>query len=137
VNVHWRITIIWRDSDAHSLSGDSERARFDSERAHLLNSISAASDSYGCANGVRIARSKRMSTGRDGIGPQALSHELEHGVDLLARHVELLHDFIDTEVLEVLDDRRNGQTGALEHPGAAHLAGNAFAAAQFIDFSRS
>jgi hypothetical protein len=32
------------------------------------------------------------------------------------------HDLVDAEVLEVLYDRGHGQTRALEHPGAAHLA---------------
>ena len=66
-----------------------------------------------------------MSTGRDGLGPQALSHEFKHGRDLLARNVKLLHDLLDAEILEVLDNRGHGQTSALEYPGAAHLAGNA------------
>src|SRR5918993_3330859 len=63
--------------------------------------------------------SKRTSTGRNGFGAQALSYEFEHGGDLLARHVELLHDLLDAEVLEVLDDGGDRQARALEHPGAA------------------
>ena len=77
------------------------------------------------ANPFGVPWSKRMSTGGNGVGAQALSHELEHGRHLLARHVELLDDLVDAEILEVLDDRGDGQTRALEHPGAAHLAGDA------------
>ena len=69
--------------------------------------------------------SKRMSTGVDVGSAQALSDELKDSGYLFARHVELLDDLVDAEILEVLDDRGHGQAGALEHPGAAHLAGDA------------
>src|SRR5882762_8163084 len=66
-----------------------------------------------------------MSTGWNRLSAETLRHELEHGRDLLARHVELLHNLLDAEVFEVLDDSGHGQTGALEHPGTTHLAGDA------------
>ena len=66
-----------------------------------------------------------MSTGGDVGSAQALSHELEDSGYLFARHLELLDDLVDAEILEVLDDRSHGQTGALEHPRAADLAGDA------------
>ncbi len=66
--------------------------------------------------------SNRTSTGRDRVGAQGLSHELEHGGHLLARDVELLDDVVDAEIL---DDGGYGQTSALEHPGPAHLARDA------------
>src|SRR4030088_2081408 len=69
--------------------------------------------------------SKRMSTGWNRLSAEALRHEVEHCRDLLARHVELLDDLVDAEILEVLDDRGHGQARALEHPGAAHLTRNA------------
>ena len=49
--------------------------------------------------------SKRMSTGGDVGSAQALSHELKDSGYLFARHVELLDDLVDAEILEVLDDR--------------------------------
>ena len=51
-----------------------------------------------------------MSTGRDGVRAKTLSHELEHGHHLLARHVELLDDLVDAEILEVLEDEGNSAT---------------------------
>src|SRR5438552_188816 len=66
-----------------------------------------------------------MSTGGHVGSAQALSHELEDSGYLFARHVELLDDLVDAEILEVLDDRGDGQTGTLEHPRAADLAGDA------------
>jgi len=66
-----------------------------------------------------------MSTGGDVGSAQALSHKREESGYLFARHVELLDDLVDAEILEVLDDRGHGQTGALEHPRAADLAGDA------------
>jgi len=65
-----------------------------------------------------------MSTGGDVGSAQALSHELEDSGYLFARHVELLDDLVNAEILEVLDDRGHGQTGTLEHPRAAHLCAN-------------
>jgi hypothetical protein len=35
---------------------------------------------------LRQTGSKRMSTGRDGLGSETLRDEFEHGGDLLARH---------------------------------------------------
>src|SRR5688500_16493698 len=58
--------------------------------------------------------SKRMSTGGHGVGAEALGYEVENGRYLLACDVELLDDLVDAQVLEVLDDRGNGQTGAFE-----------------------
>src|SRR5438045_4168987 len=49
--------------------------------------------------------SKRTSTGVDSSSAQALSHELKDSRHLLTRHVELLDDLVDAEVLEVLDYR--------------------------------
>jgi hypothetical protein len=53
-----------------------------------------------------------MSTGGDVGSAQALSHELQDSGDLFARHVELLDDFVDAEILEVLDDRGHGYAAA-------------------------
>src|SRR5437867_4625053 len=69
--------------------------------------------------------SKRMSTGRDGVRAKALSHEIQYGHHLLARHVELLDDLVHAEILKVFDDSGHGQTSAFEHPGAAYLARDA------------
>lgn len=79
--------------------------------------VARENDEGNAARGVPW--SKRMRTGRDGLGSEALRDELEHGRDLLARHLELLHDLINAEVLEAFDDRGHGKSGALEHPGAA------------------
>ena len=58
---------------------------------------------------------------------QAARSEIEHGVDLLAGYVELLHDFFDGQtVFEILEDSCDGQASAAENPGAAHFAGDAF-----------
>ena len=59
--------------------------------------------------------SKRTSTGGN-VGAQTLGHELENSLDLFARHVELFDHLVDAEVFEVLDDGRDRQTSALEHP---------------------
>src|SRR5262249_45496482 len=67
-----------------------------------------------------------MSTGGDVGRAQALSHELEDSSYLFARHIELLDDLVDAQILEVLDNRGYGQTSTLEHPRAAHLAWDAF-----------
>src|ERR1035438_10658722 len=67
----------------------------------------------------------RLVSGRWDGRLQALSHKTKDGTDLLARHVELLHHFIDAQVFEVLNDRGDGQPGIPEHPGPADLAGNA------------
>jgi hypothetical protein len=69
--------------------------------------------------------SKRMSTGGNVGSSQGLSYELEDSGYLLARHVELLDDLVNAEVLEVLNDRGHGQAGAFEHPRATDLAGDA------------
>ena len=69
--------------------------------------------------------SNRTSIGGDCLGAQALSHELEHGGDLLTRDVELLDNLVDAEILEILDDSCYGQASALEHPGPADLARDA------------
>ena len=37
------------------------------------------------------------------FGAQTLGHELQDGGHLLARHVELLHDLVDAEILDILD----------------------------------
>src|SRR6059036_803909 len=44
---------------------------------------------------------------------------------LFARHIELLDDLVDAQILEILDDRGHGQASTLEHPGAADLARDA------------
>src|SRR5262245_20831105 len=69
-----------------------------------------------CADSARVSPfgvpwSKRTSTGRDVGTAQALSYELEDGRHLLARHVVLLDDFVDAQILEVLDDGSHRQTG--------------------------
>jgi hypothetical protein len=67
----------------------------------------------------------RTSTGRRDFRAQTLSHKFEDGLDLFARHVELLDDLIDAEVFQVLDDGGHGQSGALEHPRATNPVGDA------------
>jgi hypothetical protein len=57
--------------------------------------------------------SKRISTGSDGVRAKALSYELKDVHHPLARHVELLDDLVDAEILEVLDDCGHGQPGAI------------------------
>src|SRR5687767_3514600 len=83
-----------------------------------------------CPGNARISPfgvpwSTRMSTGGNEVSAEALGDEFEYGRDLLARHVELLHDLLDAEVLQVLDDGGDREPCALEHPGAAYLAWNA------------
>jgi len=68
--------------------------------------------------------SNRTSTGGN-FGAQTLSHELEDGLHLFARHVELLDDLVDAEVFEVLNDGGHGQSGTLEHPRASSPVGDA------------
>jgi hypothetical protein len=54
-----------------------------------------------------------------------LSHELNDGGNLLARHVELFHHFFDAQIFRVFNDRRDGQPRIAKHPRAADLAGDA------------
>lgn len=53
-----------------------------------------------------------MSIGWDEIGglrlrraPQTLGNEFKDGGDLLPRHVELLHHFVNAQIFEILDNR--------------------------------
>jgi hypothetical protein len=55
-------------------------------------------------NPLGVPWSKRMSTGWNRLSAETLRHEIEHCRDLLPCHVELLHDLVDAEVLEVLDE---------------------------------
>ena len=57
---------------------------------------------------------------------EALRDKFQDRYDLFPRDVKLFHDFLDAQILQVLDHRGNGQPGILEHPRAADLAGNAF-----------
>src|SRR6516162_6576497 len=57
---------------------------------------------------------------------EALCHEIKYRRDLLARHVELLHHFLDGQIFEVLDNGRNGQAGFAKYPCTAHFSRNAF-----------
>jgi hypothetical protein len=65
------------------------------------------------------------STGGDVGSAQALSHEGEDSGYLFARHVELLDDLVDAEILEVLDYRGHRQAGTAEHPGTTNPIGDA------------
>ena len=55
----------------------------------------------------------------------ALSDEIQHGCYLVARHIELLHDVVDAEIFDILDDGGDGQPGALEHSGTGDSARDA------------
>ena len=68
--------------------------------------------------------SNRTSTGGD-FGAQTLSHELEDSLHLFVRHVELLDDLVDAEILEVLDDGGDREPRPLEHQGTAYPARDA------------
>lgn len=72
------------------------------ERRNRVATASAQISPFG------VPWSKRTPTGGNRLGAQALGYELEHGFDPLARYVELLDDFIDTRIFEVLDDSSNG-----------------------------
>ena len=71
-----------------------------------------------------------MSTGGDVGSAQAQSHKREDSGYLFARHVELLDDLVDAEILEVFDDRGYGQTvplnthAPLTLPGMLSTAGH-------------
>jgi hypothetical protein len=64
-----------------------------------------------------------MSTGGDRVGAEALCSGLQDACDLLAGHVELLHDLLDTEGLEVLDDCRKGSRVPLNTQAPLTLPG--------------
>jgi len=49
--------------------------------------------------------------------------ELGQCLDFVARHVELLHDFLDAHVFEIFKDGSDRQTSATEHPRPAELTG--------------
>ena len=76
------------------------------------------------AKPLGVPWSNSTSTGGR-FGTKALNHELEDSRNLVARHLELLHDLVDAEVFEVLDDGGDGQTGTLEDPRAADPVGHA------------
>ena len=57
--------------------------------------------------------SKRTSTSGDGGIAQTLSQELQDGLHLFARHVELLDDLVNAEIFTVLDDSGDWQATAL------------------------
>ena len=52
---------------------------------------------------------------------QALRYEIKNSGNLLARHVELFHYFLDAQVLQIFDHRYHGQPRMLEQPVAAGL----------------
>ena len=65
--------------------------------------------------------SNRMSINRRGSplwygSFQALGYEVEDGVNLLPRHVELFDYSVNAQVLKVLDNRGNGQARIIETP---------------------
>ena len=64
-----------------------------------------------------------MSTGWNRLSAEALRHEVEHCRDLLARHVELLDNLVDAEILEVLDDGGDGQRVPLNAQAPLTLPG--------------
>jgi hypothetical protein len=76
--------------------------------------------------------SKRMSIdgrrrgGGNWIRLEALSYKLEYGFDLLAGHVELVHDFLNAHVFEVLEDGGDWHTCILKYPRAANLTRDTF-----------
>jgi hypothetical protein len=64
-----------------------------------------------------------MSTGGDVGSAQALSDEVEDSGYLFARHVELLDDLVDAEILEVLDDVATGRRVPLNTQAPLTLPG--------------
>src|SRR6516225_6298088 len=81
-----------------------------------------------CPTSVRaspfgVPWSNRTSTGRD-FGTQTFGDEFENGLYLFARHVELLDDLVDAEVLEILNDGGDGQAGPLKYPRASNPIGD-------------
>src|SRR5262245_51777303 len=114
-------------SSKHASSGTSNNAPLLSVSQPLDCAVWIVCVESARASPFGVPWSKRTTTGRNRFGAQAVGYEVEHGCDLLAGHVELLHDLLDTEVLEVLDHGGHGQAGPLEHTGAAHLAWDALA----------
>src|SRR5262245_27816133 len=57
---------------------------------------------------------------------EALGDEVQHGSNLLACHVKLLHDFLDAQILKIFNDCRHGQPRMPKHPCAADLVEIAF-----------
>src|SRR5579863_3351819 len=82
------------------------------------------------ASPVGVPWSKRMSIDPCGIDRggrllrrrnfEALGHKIKYRYDLLPRHFELFHHFLDAQILKVLNHGRNGQAGITKHPCAAH-----------------
>ena len=64
-----------------------------------------------------------MRTGGNGVSSEALGDEFEYSRDLLACHVELLHDLLDAEVLQVLDDGGDGEPCTLNTQAPLTLPG--------------
>ena len=74
---------------------------------------------------IRIDRCQRSAIDRRCI--ETASRKFEHGYDLLAGHVEPVHDLVYRGArLEVFKNRRNRHPRFLENPGAAALTGHAF-----------
>jgi len=66
-----------------------------------------------------------MGSGRRGI--KTAGSKLEHGYNLFPRHVEPLHDFLDTCAgLEVLENGGNRHAGVLKNPCATESPRHAF-----------
>jgi hypothetical protein len=59
-------------------------------------------------NPLGVPWSKRTRTGWNRLSAEAQRHEVEYCRDLLARHVELLDNLVDAEILKILDDRGHG-----------------------------
>ena len=62
-------------------------------------------------SGQRVGQALRRAVVKEdehqsGLRKQILSHELEDGLHLFARDVELLDDLIDAEIVEILEAPR-------------------------------
>jgi len=73
---------------------------------------------------ISLSRSRQrgQSFGRQGSAGSGFCY----GCDLFPRHVKLFHHFLHAQILQILDDRRNGQAGTPKHPCAGDLAWDAF-----------
>lgn len=62
---------------------------------------------------------------------QAARGKFEHGIDLLAGYVKLLHNLFDGEaIFQILEDGCDGQARAAKDPGAAYFSGMLSTASQ-------
>jgi hypothetical protein len=75
----------------------------------------------------RMRMNRRTCIQRRGRCVQTASSEFQHSLNLLPRHIELIHDFVDRGArLKVLENSGNRHPCIAKHPRAAQSSRHAF-----------